>query len=114
MLNTDVKRSFSNINTMACQEDLKRINWNDALTPSEENPNLPFKSFLNIADRLIDKHCPKKSQNKTSNKIYTMDNPGVEITAGCLQKPSEEIGHPAKTKGNFLFELAIKLNFPFQ
>ena len=68
MLNTDVKRSFSNINTMACQEDLKRINWNDALTPSEENPNLPFKSFLNIADRLIDKHCPKKAKTKLRTK----------------------------------------------
>ena len=30
-----------------------------------------------------------------------MDNPGVEITAGCLQKPSEEIGYPAKRKFSF-------------
>ena len=59
MLNTDEKRSFRNINSMAFEEDLKRINWNEALTLSEENPNLSFKTFLDIVDRLIDKHCPK-------------------------------------------------------
>ena len=32
MLNTDEKRSFRNINSMAFEEDLKRINWNEALT----------------------------------------------------------------------------------
>ena len=45
---------------MAFQEDL---------TLSEENPNLSFKTFLDIVDRLIDKHCPKKRIPKTSNKI---------------------------------------------
>ena len=50
---------------MAFEEDLKRINWNEALTLSEENPNLSFKAFLDIADRLIDKHCPKKRTHKT-------------------------------------------------
>ena len=60
MLNKDVKRSFRNINSMAFGGDLKKVNWNEALQLSEENPNFSFKSFLNIVDRLIDKHCPKK------------------------------------------------------
>ena len=59
MLNTDEKRSFRNINSMAFEVDLKRINWNEALTLSEENSNLSFKTFLDIVGRLIDKHCPK-------------------------------------------------------
>ena len=45
---------------MAFEEDLKKINWNKALTLSEENSNSSFKAFLNIVDRLIEKHCPKK------------------------------------------------------
>ena len=65
MLNTDEKRSFRNINSMAFEEDLKRVNWNEALTLSEENPNSLFKTFLNIVNRLIDKHCPKKPIPKT-------------------------------------------------
>ena len=32
MLNADEKRLFRNINSMAFEEDLKRINWNEALT----------------------------------------------------------------------------------
>ena len=32
MLNTDKKRLFGNINSMAFDKDLKRINWNEALT----------------------------------------------------------------------------------
>ena len=50
---------------MAFEEDLKRINWNEALTLSEENHNLSFKAFLDIVDRLIDKHSPKKNTHKT-------------------------------------------------
>ena len=55
---------------MAFDEDLKIINWNEALNLSEENPNLSFKTFLDIVGGLIDKHYPKNaSPNKTSNKI---------------------------------------------
>ena len=61
MLNTDEKRSFRNIDSMAFEEDLKRINWNQALTLSEENPNFSFKNFL-------DKHCPKKCIPKTKRQ----------------------------------------------
>ena len=68
MLNTDEKRSFRNINSIASEEDLKRINWNEALTLSEENPNLSFKTFLDIVDRLIDKHCPKNAFPKQNIK----------------------------------------------
>ena len=68
MLNTDEKRSFRNINSMAFEEDLKRINWNEALTLSEENPNLPFKTFLDIVGRLTDKHCPNKLIPKTKRQ----------------------------------------------
>ena len=68
MLNTDEKRSFRNINSMAFVEDLKRINWNKALTLSEENPNLSFKTFLDIVDRLIHKHRPKKRIPKTKRQ----------------------------------------------
>ena len=68
MLDTDEKRSFRNINSMAFEEDLKRINWNKAFTMPEENPNLPFKAFLDIVDRLIDKHCPKKHIPKTKHQ----------------------------------------------
>ena len=46
MLNTDEKRSVRNINSMAFEEDLKRVDWNEALTLSEENPNLSFKGYL--------------------------------------------------------------------
>ena len=69
MLNTDEKRSFRNINSMAFEEDLKRINQNQALTLSEKNPNLSFKAFLDIVDRLIDKLCPKKCIPKTKHQI---------------------------------------------
>ena len=69
MLNTNDKRSFRNINSMAFEEDLKKINWNEALTLSEENPNISFKNFLDIVDRLIDKHCPKKRILKTKRQI---------------------------------------------
>ena len=65
MLNADGKRSFRNINSMAFEEDLKRVHWNEALTLSEENLNSSFKAFLNIVDRLIDKHWPKKPISKT-------------------------------------------------
>ena len=68
MLDTDEKRSFRNINSIASEEDPKRINWNEALTLSEENPNLSFKTFLDIVDRLIDKHCPKKRIPKTKRQ----------------------------------------------
>ena len=68
MLNTDEKRLFRNINSMAFEEDLKWINWNEALTLSEEIPNLSFKAFLDIVDRLIDKHCPKKRIPKQNVK----------------------------------------------
>ena len=68
MLNTDEKRSFRNINSKAFEEDLKRNNWIEALTLSEENPNLSFKAFLNIVDRLIDKHCPNKPLPKQNVK----------------------------------------------
>ena len=68
MLNTDEKRSFRNINSMAFEVDLKRINWNEALTLSEENSNLSFKTFLDIVGRLIDKHCPKKHIPKTKRQ----------------------------------------------
>ena len=64
MLNTDEKKSFRNIKAMAFEEDLKRIHWNEALTLSEENLNSSFKAFLNIVDRLIDKHCPKRPMAK--------------------------------------------------
>ena len=53
---------------MAFEEDLKRINWNEALTLSEENPNLSFKTFLDIVGRLIDKHCPKNASKKQNVK----------------------------------------------
>ena len=68
MLNTDEKRLFRNINSMVFEEDLKTVNWNEALTLSEENPNLSFKAFLNIVDRLIDKHCRKKPIPKTKRQ----------------------------------------------
>ena len=59
---------------MAFEEDLKRINWNEALTLSEENHNLSFKAFLDIVDRLIDKHCPKiaspKGKHQTKSKPW--------------------------------------------
>ena len=59
---------------MAFEEDLKRINWNEALTLSEENPNLSFKAFLDIVDRLIDKHGPKnripKAKRQTKSKPW--------------------------------------------
>ena len=67
MLNTDEKGSFRNINSMAFGEDQKRINWNEALTLSEENSML-FKTFLGILGRLIDKHCPKKRILKTKRQ----------------------------------------------
>ena len=50
MLKTNDKRSFRNINSMAFEEDLKKINWNEALTLSEENPNMSFKTFLDIVE----------------------------------------------------------------
>ena len=75
MLNTDEKRSFRNINSMAFEEDLKRVNWNEALTLSEENPNSSFKAFLNIVDRLIDKHCPKKPIPKTKHQTKSKPQP---------------------------------------
>ena len=68
MLNTDQKRSFRNIISKAFEEDLKRSNWIEALTLSEENPNSSFKAFLNIVDRLIDKHYPKKPIPKQNVK----------------------------------------------
>ena len=77
MLNTDEKRSFRNINSMAFVEDLKRINWNKALTLSEENPNLSFKTFLDIVGRLIDKHCPKKRISKI--KRQTKSKPWITL-----------------------------------
>ena len=61
MRNTDVKKSFKNVNFMAFEEDLKRVNWNEALTLSEENSNLSFKTFLKTVDRLIDKYWSKES-----------------------------------------------------
>ena len=69
MLHTYDKRSFRNINSMAFEEDLKKINWNEAFTLSEENPNMSFKTFLDIVDRLNDKHCPKKHIPKTKRQI---------------------------------------------
>ena len=53
---------------MAFEEDLKKINWNKALTLSEENSNSSFKAFLNIVDRLIEKHCPKNPSPKQNVK----------------------------------------------
>ena len=53
---------------MAFEDDLKRINWNEVLTLSQENSNLPFKAFLDIVDRLIDKHSPKKRIPKTKHQ----------------------------------------------
>ena len=53
---------------LAFGEDLKKIYWNEALTLPEENPNLSFKTFLDIVDRLIDKHCPKKRIPKTKRQ----------------------------------------------
>ena len=69
ILNTDEKRSFRNINSIAFEEDLKRMNWNEALTLSEENPSSSFKAFLNIVDRLIDNCCPKQSIPKTNCQL---------------------------------------------
>ena len=68
MLSTDEKRLFRNINSMAFKEDLKWINWNEALALSAEIPNLSFKAFLDIVDKLIDKHCPKKRIHKTKRQ----------------------------------------------
>ena len=69
VINADGKRSFRNINSMAFEEDLKWVNWNEALTLSEENPNSLFKAaFLNIVVRLIDKHCAKKPIPKTKHE----------------------------------------------
>ena len=55
-------------------EDLKRFNWNEALTLSKENSNSSFKAFLNIVDRLIDKHGPKtpipKTKRQTKSKPW--------------------------------------------
>ena len=75
MLSTDEKGSLRNINSMAFEEDLNRVNWNEALTPSEENLNSSFKSVSNIVDRLIDKHCPKKLIPKT--KLRTKPKPWI-------------------------------------
>ena len=69
MLNTDEKISFRNINSMAFEEDLKSVDCNEALTLSEENLDSSFKAFLNIDNRLIDKHCPKKLIPKTKRQI---------------------------------------------
>ena len=68
MLITDEKISFRNINSVAFEEDLKRINWKEALTMSEENTNLSFKTFLDIVGRLIDKHWPRKHIPKTKRQ----------------------------------------------
>ena len=35
---------------------------------SEENPDLPFKAFLDIVDKLIDKYCLKKRIPKTKRQ----------------------------------------------
>ena len=69
MLNTNGKISFRNINSIAFEEDLKKINWNEALMLTEENPDLSFKTYLDIVDRLIDKHCPKKGIPKTKRQV---------------------------------------------
>ena len=53
---------------LAFGEDLKRICWNEALTLSEENPNLSLKTFLDRVDRVIDKHCHKKRISKTKRQ----------------------------------------------
>ena len=50
------------------KENLNRVKWNEAITLSEENLNLAFKSFLDTVDRLIDKHYPKKPILKTKNR----------------------------------------------
>ena len=75
MLNTDEKRSFRNISSMAFAEDLKKIGWNEALTLSEENPNSEFKALLDIVDRIIDKNCPEKRipkrKRQTKSKPWT-------------------------------------------
>ena len=63
---------------MAFEEDLKRVNRNEILTLSEENQNLSFKCFLNIVDRLIDKHCTKKPIPKT--KLQTKSKPWIAPT----------------------------------
>ena len=75
MLNTRVKRSFRNFNSIAFEDELKRVNWNVALTLSEENPDLSFKSFGNTVDRLIGKHCAKKPSHKT--KLRTKSKPWI-------------------------------------
>ena len=67
MFNTDENQSFKNINSMAFEEYLKRINWNEALTLSEENTTLSLKTFPDIV-RLIDKHCPKNAPPKQNVK----------------------------------------------
>ena len=69
MFNRNDKRSFRNNNSMTFEEDLKKRNWNEVLTLPEENPNLSFKTFLDIVDRLTDKHCPKKRIPKTKHQI---------------------------------------------
>ena len=63
------KKTFRNINLVAFEKDLKRINWNETLNLSQENCTLSFKSFLDIVGRLIDKHCPKKRIPKTKRQI---------------------------------------------
>ena len=99
MLDTDEKRSFRNINSMAFEEDRKKINWNEALTLSEENPNFSFKSFLDIVGRLIDKHCPKKRIPKT--KHQTKSKPWITPALSSSIKSSRtrqySCNHPKTT-----------------
>ena len=44
------------------------IQKDEAFTMSEQNLNLLFKSFVNIVDRLYDKHCPKNMSPRQNFK----------------------------------------------
>ena len=67
------------------------VNWYEALTLSEENPNSPFKSFLNIVDRLIGKYYPKNSpktnlQTKPTPSITPALSYSIEIKSRVLKQ----------------------------
>ena len=99
MLDANEKISFRNNDSMALEEDLKRINWNEALTLSEENLNLSLKTFLDIVGRLIDKHCPKKRIPKT--KHQTKSKPWITLALSSSIKSSRtrqySCNHPKTT-----------------
>ena len=70
-------RKFNNINLDKFNQDLNKINWNEA---DLEDMNKYGNNFLHVFNQILDIHAPMKEIKQNKKRNQKMLNPGLQMT----------------------------------